>query len=178
MSYHDSDSCLWNILDFSCLFFAASLIHNQDPCIFKWFLICEEFVLSLPVFFYVDIASLFKNQQKWHKSLWKHWKEPDKEASLTRGGVVLGTVSPWLLIFGPLSSMSLWILLFCFFHIFINIWLNLHAYLKQNFQWQNPRILFIYWTTALMTGYSCTARLWYKFHSCLFFTTQNKKKKN
>lgn len=97
MSYHDSDSCPWNILNFSCLFFAASLIHNQEPCIFKWFLICEESVLSLPVFFYVDIASLFKNQGKWHKSLWEHWKELDKEASLTRGGVVLGTVSTWLL---------------------------------------------------------------------------------
>lgn len=114
MSYHDSDSCLWNILNFSCLFFAASLIHNQEPCIFKWFLICEESVLSLPVFFYVDIASLFKNQGKWHRSLCKHWKELDKEASLTRGGVVLGTVSMWLLMFGPRSSMSLWILLFCF----------------------------------------------------------------
>lgn len=90
-------------------------------------------ICSESYFFNVYIDSLFKNQEKWPKSLWKHWKKLDKEASLTRGGVVLGTVSVWPLMFGdfgPLNSMSLCIFHVCFFCIFKN-----HLTLTGMFNW-------------------------------------------
>ena len=49
--------------------------------------------------FYLSIFSLFKSLRKWHRQSLKLWKWPDKGGLLTKDGVVLVTVSLWLLYF-------------------------------------------------------------------------------